>query len=247
MPCRCAADSASAISVAIVSACSSGSGPFAQALAPASRRRGAPSRGTVDAVVLPDVVERADVRVVQAGDRLRLALEAGAAVRVGADTAGGRTLMATVRSRRVSRALYTSPMPPAPIGDRISYGPSAVPGVSGVAGSRPCRRLEKPARLERPASSDSTCAGEARHRRRTPRPRTPPLVALGAFESASRHTDLDAALAGARCSGARFILRLRAGRAPAAATASPSSSRASPSGATAWSTSAVSSTVSPPK
>ena len=36
-------------------------------------------------VVLADVVERADVRVVQAGDGLRFALEAGAAVRVGAD------------------------------------------------------------------------------------------------------------------------------------------------------------------
>ena len=31
-----------------------------------------------------------------------------------------RTLTATVRSSRVSRALYTSPMPPAPMGERIS-------------------------------------------------------------------------------------------------------------------------------
>jgi hypothetical protein len=37
--------------------------------------------------------------------------------------------MATARSRRVSRALYTSPMPPAPSAERISYGPSRVPGV----------------------------------------------------------------------------------------------------------------------
>src|SRR5438045_4156207 len=37
------------------------------------------------------------------------------------------TLIATVRSRRVSRALYTSPMPPAPIAERISYGPSLEP------------------------------------------------------------------------------------------------------------------------
>jgi hypothetical protein len=32
----------------------------------------------------------------------------------------GSTFTATVRSRRVSRALYTSPIPPAPSGDRIS-------------------------------------------------------------------------------------------------------------------------------
>ena len=32
----------------------------------------------------------------------------------------GRTLTATVRSRRVSCALYTSPMPPAPMGATIS-------------------------------------------------------------------------------------------------------------------------------
>src|SRR5262245_13542353 len=44
-----------------------------------------------------------------------------------ADKCAGRTLTATVRSRRVSRALYTSPMPPAPIGDRTSYGPSREP------------------------------------------------------------------------------------------------------------------------
>ena len=33
--------------------------------------------------------------------------------------------MATARSRRVSRASYTSPMPPAPSGPTISYGPEA--------------------------------------------------------------------------------------------------------------------------
>src|SRR5215472_1048230 len=43
---------------------------------------------------------------------------------------GGRTLMATLRSSRISRARYTSPMPPAPSGDWISYGPSFVPEVS---------------------------------------------------------------------------------------------------------------------
>src|SRR5262245_35378651 len=40
--------------------------------------------------------------------------------------------MATVRSRRVSRALYTSPIPPAPSGARISYGPRRVPIARGI-------------------------------------------------------------------------------------------------------------------
>ena len=39
----------------------------------------------------------------------------------------GRTLMATSRPSRVSRARYTSPIPPAPMGPEISYGPSRAP------------------------------------------------------------------------------------------------------------------------
>src|SRR6185295_3190159 len=53
------------------------------------------------------------------------------------------TLMATVRSRRVSRARYTSPMPPWPIAAVISYGPSRVedlratgPGLRSAVRSR---------------------------------------------------------------------------------------------------------------
>src|SRR5580704_4147434 len=41
----------------------------------------------------------------------------------------GKILTATSRPRRVSRARNTSPMPPAPSGDRISYGPSFEPAV----------------------------------------------------------------------------------------------------------------------
>jgi hypothetical protein len=40
--------------------------------------------------------------------------------------------MATVRSRRVSRTFHTSPMPPAPMRARISYGPSLSPTESGI-------------------------------------------------------------------------------------------------------------------
>src|SRR4051794_26818391 len=38
-------------------------------------------------------------------------------------------LIATMRSTRVSRAFHTSPMPPAPRGDMISYGPKRIPGA----------------------------------------------------------------------------------------------------------------------
>lgn len=40
--------------------------------------------------------------------------------------------MATVRSRRVSLDRYTSPIPPAPNGATISYGPSRVPAESAM-------------------------------------------------------------------------------------------------------------------
>ena len=42
------------------------------------------------------------------------------------------TLIATVRSSRVSRALYTSPIPPAPMSARISYGPSLAPAAKAM-------------------------------------------------------------------------------------------------------------------
>src|SRR2546423_5700206 len=44
----------------------------------------------------------------------------------------GRTLIATLRSSRVSRALKTSPIPPAPMGARTSYGRSRVPAEIGI-------------------------------------------------------------------------------------------------------------------
>src|SRR5215471_18690160 len=49
-----------------------------------------------------------------------------------AANSSGRTLSATSRFSFVSRARYTSPMPPAPIGARISYGPRLVPEVRAI-------------------------------------------------------------------------------------------------------------------
>src|SRR5436309_15515081 len=56
----------------------------------------------------------------------RLSLEGSEA------TSAGSTLIATLRPSRVSRARYTSPMPPAPSGARISYGPKQAPGARDI-------------------------------------------------------------------------------------------------------------------
>ena len=58
----------------------------------------------LDAVLLADVVERADVRMVEPRDGARLALEPLPAVGLCGRSRGGSTLIATVRPRRVSRA-----------------------------------------------------------------------------------------------------------------------------------------------
>jgi hypothetical protein len=52
-----------------------------------------------------DVVDRADVRVVEGRDALGLALEARAELRVCSASSGGSSLSATSRSSRVSRRL----------------------------------------------------------------------------------------------------------------------------------------------
>ncbi|MBW3670893.1 MAG: hypothetical protein KY432_04395, partial [Acidobacteria bacterium] len=75
---------------------------------------------------LPHVVQHADVRVIQLRDRLRLALETELQLSVSRKFSR-KDLTATERSRRVSRARYTSPIPPALIGDRTSYGPRRDP------------------------------------------------------------------------------------------------------------------------
>src|SRR3954468_20038198 len=67
-----------------------------------------------------------------------------------------RTLIATVRSSRVSRARYTSPIPPAPSGATISYGPSFVPDVSGIDAAIIPARLSTFARLPRELLSRAT-------------------------------------------------------------------------------------------
>ena len=71
------------------------------------------------ALVLTDVMNGENVGMVERGHRPRLLLKATQAVASRAKDSG-RIFRATSRPRRVSFARYTSPMPPAPSGDRIS-------------------------------------------------------------------------------------------------------------------------------
>ena len=61
------------------------------------------------------------------------------------------TFIATSRPRRLSSALYTSPMPPAPIGVRISYGPSLSPTDSGMSMNKSIAVGQKMRRASIPA------------------------------------------------------------------------------------------------
>jgi hypothetical protein len=71
------------------------------------------------AVRLVEAVDRGDVRVVEGGEEVGFAAEPREALLVAREV-GRRTLIATSRPSFVSRARYTSPMPPAPTGARIS-------------------------------------------------------------------------------------------------------------------------------
>jgi len=82
----------------------------------------------IRSVFLTDVIQGADVRMVERGDDFRFALKAlaeGGIVR----HRGRKHLDGNMAARRVSLARNTSPIPPAPIGVTISYGPRREPGV----------------------------------------------------------------------------------------------------------------------
>ena len=72
-----------------------------------------------DAVLLAEVVQDADVRMVQRADDAGFAIEALAELRVGGELRR-QDLDRDVRSRRVSTARYTCPMPPAATGATTS-------------------------------------------------------------------------------------------------------------------------------
>ena len=115
----------------------------------------------MSAVGLLEAVERGDVRVIQRRQDLRFALEPRHAVGVGREDVE-ETLIATSRLSRVSRARYTSPMPPAPR-TRDLVGAEAGAGSNGHGGgiirARAAATLSD---LEQHAGR--LAAGRARHR-----------------------------------------------------------------------------------
>jgi hypothetical protein len=78
-----------------------------------------------------NAIDLRDVWVIQRGQHLGFALEAGHAFRVLCE--GFRQdLQRNFALEFVSLARYTSPKPPAPIGARISYGPRRVPTAKPI-------------------------------------------------------------------------------------------------------------------
>ena len=67
------------------------------------------------AVVIADLVDRGDVRMIERTGRARLPQQAGRGVADADAVSGGRNLSATWRLRWVSSARYTVPIPPAPM------------------------------------------------------------------------------------------------------------------------------------
>ena len=120
-------------------------------------------------VVLParvsDLVDGADVGVVQrdtalASRRNRFRRSGSAAI------SEDRTLTATSRSRRASRARYTSPMPPDPSNRSTSYAPRRSPGDQARGGGRSGSSMKVPACSCEVTTTPPRPAGSGR--RRTP-------------------------------------------------------------------------------
>ena len=70
--------------------------------------------------------------MIERGEHARLAFEAGEPVGL-LPNSSGSVLIATSRPSVVSRAFQTSPIPPLPMAERISYWPSRAPGRIGPA------------------------------------------------------------------------------------------------------------------
>ena len=127
MPCSCAASSASAICRAIGNASSSGIGPARDplrqilALDQFHHERAYAAR-------IFQAVDMRDVRMIEGRERLRFAREPGQAIGIAGEGVR-KDLQRDVAIQLRVVARYTSPMPPAPRAESISYGPSRVPGV----------------------------------------------------------------------------------------------------------------------
>src|SRR5438105_2456992 len=70
-------------------------------------------------------------------------------------SSAGSTFTATARLRRVSRARKTCPIPPAPIGATISYGPRRLPGATDM--DQENYRLVRPGHRQRRILTAGAC------------------------------------------------------------------------------------------
>ena len=119
IPFSCAASRASAICRAMARASSSGSGPALQPLGEVLALDELHDEGA-DAARLLEAVDRGDVRVLELGEELRLALEAREALGVGGERLGQDLDRDLALQLRVGRAVDDSPIPPSPSGAVIS-------------------------------------------------------------------------------------------------------------------------------
>src|SRR6266850_7113400 len=93
--------------------------------------QGAPAHAIVQSVAL-DQLEHQGRHVVGIFETVDCSDVKRATRSASVANSGGRSFNATSRPSLVSRARYTSPMPPAPSGATISYGPSFVPEVRAI-------------------------------------------------------------------------------------------------------------------
>src|SRR5580765_2045550 len=83
---------------------------------------------------------------------------------VSAEKDDDSTLIATSRPRRESRARYTSPIPPAPSVERISYGPRRTPAARGNGDLRSIPHpVEDDGERRRPALRQKKALSVGRH------------------------------------------------------------------------------------
>src|SRR5450631_4487658 len=117
------------------------------------------------------------------------------------ETECGNTLIATLRPRRTSRARKTSPMPPAPRGAVISYGPSRIPELTLTREATIYRLSSRRLRGDRRANcsqdrgdgaeNDAVAVAEVTRRMNPTASKRRPVLAVEIFEShaARRHGD----------------------------------------------------------
>ena len=102
-----------------------------QGSSPQARRQGFPLQELhheeIHAVVVSDVIERADARMRESSDGAGFVSEARPPSRVGGRRQQKYLYRDMQESSRVSRALYTSPMPPAPMKLSMRKTPSCIP------------------------------------------------------------------------------------------------------------------------